>query len=400
MSTTHHEHTDVVITGCGVAGGMLAGLLAKAGLRTIAIEKRPRIGEPIRCAEAAGSRKELSRFIPVDEEWIAADIDGVRLEGPDGNALERTIPSLGVVLRRDRFDRALARRARAHGADIRTHVEAVGLERRGDAVTGIRCFDHEAQRPLNIAATLTVGADGVESTTARLAGLRRHFTASEIHSCYQYLMAGDEFAPSIIKIIAGEKIAPGGYVWIFPRGPGHANVGLGIHPGMADGGTAQEFLDRFVAERYPSARPVATVAGGTSGTRPLKTMVMDGLLLVGEGAGHNNPFSGGGIMNALEGAEEAAAVITRCFRDGDVSGAALREYDRRWEKRNGRTIARFAALRRFYFSLGDKDINALISILDRQYPVDGSFDMDYAGLFKSAIQSNPGLVWKARKLLW
>ncbi len=106
---------------------------------------------------------------------------------------------------------------------------------------------------------------------------------------------------------------------------------------MATNGTARDYLDRFIEARYPRARRVRFIAGGVSGSRPLGTMVGDGVLLVGEAARHNNPFSGGGIMNSLEGAEEAHAVASRALSAGDTSAEALKDYDKAWHNRNGRS---------------------------------------------------------------
>jgi digeranylgeranylglycerophospholipid reductase len=400
MAAIKPERADVVIAGCGIAGGMLACYLAEAGVKTIVLEKRPRIGIPIRCAEAAGTREELSCYLPIEERWIASDINGVRVTGPGGTVLERRIPGLAVVLRRDIFDQALADRAASLGADIRTHAEVTGLETEGAYVTGVSVFDHGRKTAYAIRAKVTVGADGIESSTGRFAGLRRHLKPADIHTCFQYLMKGDELPGDTILLFAGKSIAPGGYAWVFPRGNGCANVGLGIHPGMAGGVTAKAYLDRFVGDRFRGTRVIATVAGGTSGIKPLATMAGNGILLVGEAAGQNNPFSGGGIMNALEGATEASSVLAGCLERGDFSHAALKRYDERWKKRNGRAIAKYAKLRTFFMTLEDEDMDVIVAVLDSLHPGGMAPHAEYPELFKRAFQSTPGLLWKARKLLW
>ena len=52
--------------------------------------------------------------------------------------------------------------------------------------------------------------------------------------------------PGVIEFYLG-SCAPGGYVWIFPKGDDIANVGLAILPHKAEK-TAIEYLDDFVAK--------------------------------------------------------------------------------------------------------------------------------------------------------
>jgi digeranylgeranylglycerophospholipid reductase len=400
MEKSVHDRADAVVVGCGVAGGMLAGLLAGDGHRVVALEKRPVVGVPVRCGEGAGSREEISRFIPIEEEFIATELNGVRLFSPGMRSLEKRMPGFGLMLKRDKFDQALARWAQVRGADVRTHHEAIGLERDKDRVAGVRVKDHAAGTTYSIRASITVGADGVESFVGRWAGLSDHLKPREIHSAVEYVLEGDGLPSDTIELYVGKNIAPGGYAWIFPKGNRQANVGLGVHPQMAQNGTARDYLDRFVGTHTPGCQRKGFIAGGVSGSKPLKTMVGDGVLLVGEAARHNNPFSGGGIMNSLEGAEEAHKVLTRALTEGDTSRESLKAYDRAWHNRNGRTIHKFALLRELFFKLDDDDLNNLVSVLDGIARARDGRIADYTEVFREAFKTTPGVLWKAGRLLW
>jgi digeranylgeranylglycerophospholipid reductase len=394
------ESVDAVIVGCGIAGGLFAGRLARDGYKVIALEKRPKIGVPVRCGEAAGSREEISQYIPIDESWIVADINAARMYAPNGTFVEKRLPGVGLMLRRDAFDQALAQQAREWGADVRTYQEVTGLIRDERAVLGVRVKCHRTGEHYDVRARLVVGADGVEGFVGRWAGLAGHLRSREIHAAIEYLLEGPAFPEDTIELYLSRRYAPGGYAWVFPKGRGRANVGLGIHPVIAKDGSAREYLDRFVADYFPDARILKLVAGGVSGTAPLKTMVGNGVLLIGEAAHQNNPFSGGGIMNALEGAEEAHKVATEALAAGDVSRDFLRRYDSAWHGRNGHLIRKFDMLRQFFFKLDDGSMNNIIAVLDKTVRARPGKITDYAEVFAAAFKTTPGILWKARKLLW
>lgn len=394
------KRVDVAVVGCGPAGGLLAGRLARDGLDVVVLEKRPLVGVPVRCGEAAGSREEISNFIPVDERWVTGDINAARMVAPDRTYVEKQLPGVGLMIRRDGFDQALADQAANWGADVRTHQEVTGLIVDKNRIDGVRVHNHATRTAYEIRASVTIGSDGVESFTGRWANLTKHLKPRQIHSGVEYILEGDGFPRDTIELHLTAQYAPGGYAWVFPKGEGRASVGLGIHPGRAKNGTAREYLDRFIRDRYPRARVGKLVAGGISGTKPLKTMVGEGVLLVGEAARQNNPFSGGGIMNALEGAEEAHKVLCDAFSAGDTGKEFLRRYDKAWHDRNGYLIKRFAMLRELFFLLDDKQLNAVVKGLAQFVNARPGQITDYTEVFGTVFRMTPGVLWKAQKMLW
>lgn len=400
MLSIPSEKADAVVVGCGVAGALLAGLLAKTGYRVVVLEKRPVIGVPVRCGEAAGPREEIEHFIPINEEFISADLNVVKVFAPDGSCFERRMPGFGVVLERDRFDQALADQARARGAEVRVHEEVVGLKIDGARVVGVEVKNHRDDSLYTIESRITVGADGIEASVGRWAGLSRHLRLREIHSGAEYLIQGDGFSEDAIELHSGSRVAPGGYAWVFPKGRSRANVGVGVYPVLANHGTPRDYLDRFVDERFPGVERKKFIAGGISGSKPLKTMVADGVLLVGEAARHNNPLSGGGIMNSLEAAEEAHRVIAAALSRNDTTAEALRPYDEAWHKRNGRSIYKYALLRELLLKLDDAELTALVRVLGGIVGAKRGRITDYTEIFRMAFKTTPGLVWKVGRALW
>src|SRR5262245_12189771 len=217
------ERVDVCIVGAGPAGSYLACALARQGFETLLVEKRPEVGVPVRCGEAAGSFEELAHFLPLDDSWIAGPIDGARLFGPSGTCVERRMPGIGTQLHRDKFDQALASQAVGAGALLHTSLHIVGVSGFEDGARTVQARDLErGGEPQALRARLVVGADGVESLVGQWLGLRKPFAIGEVHSALQYLLDGVGPCERFIDLYAGHAVAPGGYAWVFPKDRGTA----------------------------------------------------------------------------------------------------------------------------------------------------------------------------------
>src|SRR6267143_2010144 len=146
---------------------------------------------------------------------------------------KQAAPGLDVVLlERDRAVGSPVRCAEG-GGDDRWHVRV--KERGQDTVYHAR---------------VVIGADGVETMVGRWAGLDTRVPARDMESCAQYVLQGIECDPDAIYLQFSAAIAPGGYAWIFPKGVGVANVGLGLVALKTDGRNARQYLDTWVERRF------------------------------------------------------------------------------------------------------------------------------------------------------
>lgn len=391
---------DACVVGAGPAGSYVATSLARQGFAVLLAEKRPEVGVPVRCGEAAGSRAELAHFLPLDAHWIAGSIDGARLFGPSGTCVERLMPGIGTQLHRDRFDQALARQAVDAGAELRTSLHVTSVSDFDGSGRIVRARDLRRGKHMDVRARLVLAADGVESLVGQWLGLRKPFALAALHSALQYVLDGVPPGERFIDLYVGRAVAPGGYAWVFPKDSGTANVGLGIHVTSQVQRSAREYLDDFVRQRFPASRILAVVAGAVSGAASLRNLVADGAALVGEAGHTNNPFSGGGIMNALESAEEAGDELGAALRDGDLRAARLARYQERWQRRVGRTNDLFYKLRKLFFTMDDREMDWAIDALQRVVGGVDRTDVDYTEIFRSALKLHPGLALKAARMLW
>ncbi len=96
-------------------------------------------------------------------------------------------------------------------------------------------------------------------------------------------------------------MAPGGYAWIFPKGAGVANVGLGVVTLRGDGRTVRQYLDDYIARHFPRGTVTGLTVGGVISGTTVKRTVADGIMLAGDAAHMINPLSGGGHHQRDEG---------------------------------------------------------------------------------------------------
>ncbi len=363
MTSIHRCHAAVI--GAGPGGSRTAFRIAKSGFKVILLEKRNRIGYPIRCAEAVGPRPDVERYLRLDDELISSVVNGVVVVAPDGTRIEKEIPGVGFTVDREAFDRRLAEMAVEAGTELRTGHQAMELIRENGRVAGAIVKDLASGSVYELRADVVVGADGVESLSPRWAGLKCAFKPSEIFACAQELVTGIDVERSFIEFHLGHEFAPGGYAWVFPKGQDSANVGVGVNPVLTGGKPAIAYLEKFLARRCPRGKRTRLVVGGCSVARGLERLATDGFVAVGEAANQNNPFSGGGIINAMEGADMAADAIERALKKGSSKESELSAYTKAWKSSTGRTNELFYKAARVFFSLSDEELSSTVAELAR-----------------------------------
>jgi digeranylgeranylglycerophospholipid reductase len=348
---------DVVIIGGGPAGSMVALSAAEGGLATLMVERDPVIGSPVRCAEGV-DEKGLSEFFAPKPEWVSATIDSYALMAPDGTKVEMAVgESRGFILERLVFDRMIALEAASKGAKVLTAVEAVGMS---GYEGGFRTVSlSNCERKWDVRARIVVAADGVESRAARWAGLDTKASPHDMETCAQVTLAGIEFEPNMFRMYFTNEFAPKGYAWLFPKGKGTANVGLGISGEIAAGKKPSRYLDAFLAKHFPDASVVSQTVGGVPCSGGIKKLTADGIMVCGDAAHMANPITGGGIINGMISGRIAGETALDALKRGDASDPALESYVKRCGERFGDMNRRFYRLKEGILGLPDERFNSL-----------------------------------------
>lgn len=339
---------DVIVVGAGPAGSIAARTAARRGLSVLLLEKRQEIGSPVRCAEGVPSES-LAEFLEPSDAWISSRVNKAQIVASVGaQVVERWEGGggSGLVLERRVFDRALAERAAEAGADVRVKSQVTGLLFENGSVAGVVARLQDRSQ-VQIQAGVVIAADGVESRVGTWAGLDTQLPLEDTMVCAQYLLAGIDWDPACLGYWIDETIAPGGYAWVFPKGEGRANVGLGMQANLASS-PALTCLNQFVERErsLSTGSPVTLIVGNVPVAMPCSQPVTDGLMVVGDAGRQVDPLTGGGIINGMTAGKLAAETAVEALERGDTSARALAVYQERADRALGRRLARNYRLRR------------------------------------------------------
>ncbi len=350
---------DVLVVGAGPAGSVAAWQAKRAApeLDVALLERDRAVGAPVRCAEGVGDAGLREFATPDGADWAARKITRVIFLAPDDTEVKVAERDVGWVLDRTRFDPHLAAQAAAAGAAVLVGTEATGMTRAADDRWHVRVKQRGAEEIYR--ARVVIAADGVEAMVARWAGIDTRVPARDMESCAQYVLQGIDCDPDAIYLQFGDRIAPGGYAWIFPRRVGNANVGLGLVALKADGRNAREYLDAWVARRYPAAARTALTVGGVIVHTTIKRTYADGVLVAGDAAHMINPLSGGGIVNAMKAGRLAGCTAAAAIRAGDTSERRLASYHKAWMDLLGEDHLKYYRIKQALENLDDAFFNSL-----------------------------------------
>jgi digeranylgeranylglycerophospholipid reductase len=388
---------DVVVVGSGPAGSVTARFAAQAGAKVLMIERRAEVGVPVLCGEGISQKVDNFKLLE-GNRWKASKMDGARIFSPNGTMItlsaEYAGSETGYVLYRDIFDQELAQGAVRKGVRLMVNTGAVDLLRKNGKIAGVKAqrFDET----MDIEADIVVGADGVESRIGRWAGIKTTLKPYDLETCAQYTLTNIDWSSPYCDFYLGKDIAPGGYVWVFPKGKDVANVGIGILSSLSESGKALQLLDAFIA-RHPElskGSPVRLLAGADPVAEPVES-VRDNLLLVGDAARHVDPITGGGLMTAIEGGKIAGEVIGKAVEKQTFDAQTLSEYETRWKEAFGRKLHRNYVAKEIMLDMEDKTLDKLADSL-KDYKFE---EFSTLSIIKALVSKHPSLLVKLTPLM-
>ncbi len=377
---------DVVVVGGGPAGSMAAWEAAKGGVSVCMLEKDRDIGYPVRCGEAAGESG-LRQFVEIEDSWIAEKITSVKLVSPNLTSVDIDFAAeTGYILNRRIFDYDLSRYAANAGAEVYTKAYVKNVLANNGEVNGV-VLDYLGEEK-QIQAKIVIGADGLTSRVGRWAGLKTLVRMKDMESAVQYSVANVDIEPNKMIMYVGMNHAPGGYIWVFPKGKKFANIGIGISGKYSKHKSAQKYLDEFMEREYPDAAILTTMCGGVPCAKPMEKPVANGIMLVGDAAHQINPMTGGGIVAGMKGGWIAGQVAAEAIQNDDYSENSLLEYPKRMRKDFGKNHERFYKIKEATEKLTNEELD---SIAEKVLSIPHN-KRTLTSVFKAAVFKKPTLI--------
>lgn len=311
------ELYDLAVVGAGPAGSSAALFGALGGLRTLLLDRRAELGHPVQCGEFLPTLEELCDLFPnhrgfedvfrVPETSILQRTRSMTCVSPSGGRF--AFPVDGYSVSRRSFDKLLALRAEAAGAELR-FPRAVVSVREGGARLVLAGGEE-------VMARVVVAADGPLTEVGRAVGFQAE------RQMYRMITATCDVAfPDRLELFFG-SVAPGGYAWIIPKGS-DVNVGLGATR-LPPGETLSSLLERF-AKSQQLPPPHHYTRWWVPLGPPPGSAVRGRVLVAGDAANLVMATNGGGIPTAMISGMDAGKAAVGHVREG----RSLADYDRSW----------------------------------------------------------------------
>lgn len=307
------ECFDVAIVGGGPAGSTCAAFCTRVGLRTLVLEREnfprekvcgdclnpscwpvlQRLGLAYRVRDLSHSNLDSVEFIAIGGHNVIVDL-------PSGNDSELSV-------KRSLFDDLLLKRARELGAHVREETTVTALAH--DENWKIETAGGE-----NFSARILVGADGRNSTVARLCNLLPR-PARERVALQAHIPLPENFGRRVVL-----QFLPEGYSGQAPVNETELNLCLvGTPPTISK---LRKWAEgHFGINAHQSWRTITPL------TRSPVLYAHQNLFFIGDAARVVEPFTGEGIYYAMRSGELAATAILKIMR-GEDQQATLREFAR------------------------------------------------------------------------
>lgn len=362
------EKFDVIVVGAGTAGCLTAKTVAEAGLTVCLVERKPveEIGEKI-CGDAVGRHhfENLGLKHPENAE-LEKEIPGIRVYSPDLKTIF-TVKGEGLhgyVINRRNFGQRLLKEAIDAGANLFESALCLEPTIEKGFVNGVLLKHLKTGKIIRLFSNIVVDATGISavlrSKLPQEMGIPKKISRKDIEACYREIrqLKNEDQVPEMCEIYLNNQMAPGGYIWIFPKAGSKVNVGLGVAM-RGNFPNPKGLLYNHVLAKSMFENSLLLNGGAwmVPTRRPLDNMVGNGIIIVGDAACQVSPIHGGGIGPSMMGGYLAGKTIVEAIENGDFSQKALWHYNLRYMEYYGVKQAGLDVFRIFLISCRDEDLN-------------------------------------------
>lgn len=383
---------DIIIVGGGPAGAIFAHRAATEGVNVLVLDKKERIGTPVRCGEAVAA-EDFHKIVELQKKWIRTEIDKFCFIAPNNVRVNIDLNQTGYILNRKFFDADLVKNAESAGATVITNAYVNEVIIENDFVTGVSGVRNNV--PFSVKSKIVIGADGVEGRIGRFAGIKSKLNKRDLIPGYEIVASNIEIDPNTCYFYVSNIISPGGYIWAFPHNANKANIGLGISAMFyEEGNSARERLGKFLSINFPDHKEESFTMGGIILARPSKQMISNGLMLIGDAARTVDPLTGGGIVWGMTSGAYAAEVAINTIKNNiEPSTDILVRYQKKWMQNEGKQAKRLYRFKEAVYGLSDDNLNKIAE----KYNLLPANKKTILNLFKICFRQSPALILDVAK---
>ena len=389
---------DIIVAGGGLAGLIVASsamYYSNKSLKILVVDRNaiPQQGRKTVsgwvCGDAVGKNTVDYMTERIKISWghpeIEHPVKGVIAYSPDR---ETGVPfdGEGYILNRRLLPQRQLKDAQKVGVEIRERVALRSLIIDGNTVIGVEGEDLDTKQVFKKTAKLVVDCTGVTSVLRTnlpiKSFIQRRIDRDDLEATGRYIynfdLAYDDktfFDPDYCIIHLDQKLAPGGYGWVFPKGKSKVNVGLGVqqkafdarnkamgvHPDLKT--LIDEYVEVNPVIKNPRLADGVQDDGNAWGTwqvsvrRQNDCLVANGYMIVGDSAWMPKPLDAGGIGPAIIAATIAGKDIVEAIEAGDTSEKNLWKYNKHFIDDYGYKTAGLEVFRRMLQGLTNEQIN-------------------------------------------
>lgn len=316
------QRADAVIVGGGIAGASLAGALADADLDVVVLEASEIFEDRVRGEQMHAWGVREARELGVEQVLLDAGAHVAPMwrqytdvsDQPNDIPMSMMVPEVDGTLNLRHPDacQALLDAASRSGAGVERGVADVNLGSGQPRTVAYRTSSgtHRVEAPL------VIGADGRRSAIRRQAGIT--LSQQPATGYIAGLLLDDlDTIPNDHDVMVGEGDL---FFILFHQGNGRARayiaVGAADQHRFAGRSATERFLETLSLRSYPHAEVLAAATpAGPCATYPgddtwTDAPFADGVVLVGDSAGYNDPIIGEGLSIAMRDARIVRDLVT------------------------------------------------------------------------------------------
>ncbi len=341
---------DVIIIGGGPVGSYLACKLAKAGLDTLVLEKRKRVGEAV-CCTGIVSQDCFDAF-DFDSNLILRKANSAKVFSPTGKIIRLwRQENQAYIIDRAALNMSMYEKAKTVGVRYIFNSIAEDIKPEKERITVVSVIDG---KDVEYTARVVVLAAGFGSKFINRLGLGE---SGDFVVGAQVEVTNTNAEE--IEVYMGGEVAPGFFAWLVPTSAQKALVGL------LSRRDPKKYLEKLLfllkAEGKIDFGDFKMDSRGITVKPPAKTYSRR-LIVVGDAAGQVKPTTGGGIYFGLLSAEIAARNLINALEKNDFSAKQLSSYQKEWKKELGDELNICYWSRKLYEKLSDTQIDKIFDI--------------------------------------